>query len=84
MPELWLRLGHKGTQRILVGFVYREHTPWNSKENASSQKSQEHRLQKWLLARRSVWRGKEEVIMTGDINIDWLRMTDSNIEARRW
>ena len=27
MPEVWLRLGHKGTRRTLVGFIYREHTP---------------------------------------------------------
>ena len=31
MPEIWVKLGHKGTRRTLVGMVYREHTPWKSK-----------------------------------------------------
>ena len=33
MPEIWLRLGHKGTRRTLIGMVYRKHTPWKSKES---------------------------------------------------
>ena len=42
MSEIWIKLGHKGTRRILVGMIYREHTPWKTKENSS--KSQEERL----------------------------------------
>ena len=30
MPEVWIRLGHKGTKRTLIGMVYPEYTPWNS------------------------------------------------------
>ena len=32
MPELWIKLGHKGTRRTLVGFIYREHSPWGVQE----------------------------------------------------
>ena len=42
MPEVWIKLGHKGTKRTLVGMIYREHTPWETKENSS--KNQEERL----------------------------------------
>ena len=68
MPEVWLKLGHAGTRRTLVGFVYREHTPVNTGD--SSIKLQEARLQRWLKARETVWKGKEEVFVLGDINLD--------------
>ena len=74
MPEIWVRLGHKGTRRTLVGMVYREHTPWKTKENSS--KNQEERLKKWLEARRQVWTGKEEAYLIGDLNLDWIRQGD--------
>ena len=74
MPEVWLRLGHKKTKRTIVGFVYREHTPWGTKEG--SVKEQETRLLKWIEARKEVWRGKEEVFLLGDINLDVLRRGD--------
>ena len=75
MPEIWVKLGHKGTRRTLVGMVHREHTPWKSKENSS--KNQEERLKKWLEARRQVWTGNEEAYMMGDLNIDWIRQGDT-------
>ena len=34
MPEIWLKLGHKGTKRTLVCFMYREHKPWKSRDNS--------------------------------------------------
>ena len=52
MPEVWLRLGHKNTKRIVVGFVYREHTPWGTQE--SSGKEQDTRQQNWLEARKEI------------------------------
>ena len=27
MLEIWIKLGHRGTKRTLIGFVYREHKP---------------------------------------------------------
>ena len=71
MPEVWLRLGHRGTRRTLLGFVYREHTPVNTGE--SSIRQQEARLQRWIEARQAVWRGKEEVFLLGDLNLDMLK-----------
>ena len=68
MPEVWLKIGHKGTRRTLLGFVYREHTPVGTQD--SSLKQQEVRLQAWLDARDPIWRGKEEVFLLGDINLD--------------
>ena len=56
MPEIWLKLGHKGTKRTIVLFVYREHKPWKSRDD--SIKSQEERLKAWLEARRPVWRNR--------------------------
>ena len=74
MPEIWLRLGHQGTRRTLVGFVYREHKPWKSHD--ASIKGQENRLKTWLEARRDVWQGTEETYLLGDINLDWTRKGD--------
>ena len=74
MPEIWLRLGHRNTKRTIVGFIYREHTPWGTQNG--SVKEQETRLKKWLESRKEVWRGKEEVFMLGDINLDILRRGD--------
>ena len=37
IPEIWLRLGHRGTKRTLVGFVYREHKPWKSNDTSIRQ-----------------------------------------------
>ena len=79
MPEIWIKLGHKGTRRTLVGMVYREHTPWKTKE--SSIKNQEERLKKWLEARQHVWMGKEEAYMMGDLNLDWLRQGDAKYKG---
>ena len=75
MPEIWVRLGHKGTSRTLIGMVYRKHTPWKTKEKSS--KNQEERLKRWLEARRQIWTGNEEAYMTGDLNIDWMRQGDA-------
>ena len=74
MPEIWLKLGHSGTKRTLVGFVYREHKPWKSKDE--SVRGQEERLKLWLEARRPVWGGADEAFMLGDINLDWKRQGD--------
>ena len=74
IPEIWLRLGHQGTKRTLVGFVYREHKPWKS--NDTSMKGQEERLKTWLEARRQVWQGSEETYLLGDINLDWNKKGD--------
>ena len=74
MPEIWLRLGYRGTRRTLVGFVYREHKPWKSHD--ASIKGQENRLKTWLEARRHVWQGTEETYLLGDINLDWTRKGD--------
>ena len=75
MPEIWLKLGHKGTKRTLIGFVYREHKPWKSKDE--SVKGQEERLKVWLELRRPIWEGTEEVYMLGDMNLDWKREEDT-------
>ena len=69
MQEVWLRLGHRNTKITVVGFIYREHTPWGTEEG--SIKEQETRLKNWLEARTEIWRGKEEVFMLGDINLDF-------------
>ena len=74
MPEIWLKLGNSGTKRTLVGFVYREHKPWKSKDE--SVRGQEERLKLWLEARRPVWGGADEAFMLGDINLDWKRQGD--------
>ena len=74
MPEVWLRLGHKNTRRMVAGFVYREHTPWGTQEG--SVKEQEARLQNWVQARKEIWRGREEVFLLGDINLDILKRED--------
>ena len=34
MPEIWLCLGHRNTKRTVVGFVYREHTPWGTQNGS--------------------------------------------------
>ena len=74
MPEVWLRLGHTGTRRTLVGFIYREHKPWKSRDD--SIRGQEERLKRWLEARRPVWEGAEEAFILGDFNLDWKRQGD--------
>ena len=74
MPEIWLKLGHKGTKRTLVGFVYREHKPWKSKDD--SVRGQEERFKLWLESRRPIWEGTDEVFMLGDMNLDWKRQED--------
>ena len=74
MPEVWLRLGHIGTRRTLVGFIYREHKPWKSRDDTI--RGQEERLKRWLEARRPVWLGAEEAFILGDINLDWKRRGD--------
>ena len=71
MTELWLRLGHKGTRRALVSFIYREHKTWNRQDE--SVREQGNRLQKRLEARERVWMGTYEVFLLGDINLDLLR-----------
>ena len=75
MPEIWLKLGHSGTRRTLVGFVYREHKPWKSKDD--SVRGQEERWKAWLQCRRPIWGGTEEAYMLGDLNVDWKRQEDS-------
>ena len=71
MPEIWIRLGHKGTKRALVGFIYREHKPWGLGEASIS--SQEQRFKSWIEARRPIWQGTVETYMMGDINLDWAK-----------
>ena len=71
MPEIWIRLGHKGTKRTLVGFIYREHKPWGLGEASIS--SQEQRFKSWIEARRPIWQGTVETYMMGDINLDWAK-----------
>ena len=66
MPEVWLKLGHAGTRRTLVGFIYREHKPWKSRDD--SVRGQEERLKVWLEARRPVWSGVEETFILGDLS----------------
>ena len=74
MPEIWLKLGHAGTRRTLVGFIYREHKPWKCRDD--SVRGQEERLKAWLEARRPVWGGTEEAFLLGDINLDWKKQGD--------
>ena len=74
MPELWIRLGHKGTRKTLVGFIYREHSPWGVQQG--SVKEQEQRWTKWLEACRDTWEGSEEAFVLGDLNLDWKRKDD--------
>ena len=81
MPEVWIRLGHSGTRRTLIGMVYREHTPWNSGDG--SQKGQETRLNRWLEARRPIWTGTEETFLLGDINLDWLKKDDTSYRSAK-
>ena len=76
MPEVWLRIGHKGRKRMLVGFVHREHKPWNSTD--ASIKGQEERLRIWLETRRATWQGTDETYLLGDINLDWNKRGDRN------
>ena len=75
MPEVWIKLGHAGKKRTIVGTVYREHTPWNSGDG--SQRGQEVRLKKWLEAREEIWSGQEEAYVLGDINLDWLKREEA-------
>ena len=71
MPEVWIKLGHARTKRTLVKTIYREYTPWGTKDGY--QKGQETRLKRWLEARREIWAGTEEAHLLGDINLDWLK-----------
>ena len=36
---IWIKLGHKGFRKTLVGMVYREHIPWKTKKAALNIKS---------------------------------------------
>ena len=81
MPEVWLRLGHTGTKRTLVGFIYREHKPWKSRDDSA--RGQEERLKVWLEARRPVWEGAQEAYILGDINLDWKRQGDPTYRHSR-
>ena len=56
LPDIWLRLGHTGTRRTFVCFIYREHKPWKSRDD--SVRGQEERLNIWLEARKPVWGGQ--------------------------
>ena len=71
MPEIWIRLGHRGTKWTLVGFIYREHNPWGLGD--ASIGGQEQRLKLWIEAKRPVWQGPEETYLMGDINLDWTK-----------
>ena len=79
MPEVWIKLGHAGTKRTLVGTVYREHTPWNTGDG--SQKGQEVRLKRWLEARSEIWSGQEEAYLLGYINLDWLKREEAGYRS---
>ena len=81
MPELWIKLGHKGTRRTLVGFIYREHSPWGVQEGTV--REQEGRWGKWLEARRETWSGTDEVFVLGDMNLDWKRKDDPRYRNRK-
>ena len=81
MPEVWIKLGHAKTKRTLVGTVYREHTPWGTRDG--SQKGQETRLKRWLEARREIWSGREEAYFLGDINLDWLKKEDRGYRSHK-
>ena len=81
MPEVWIKLGHARTKRTLVGTIYREHTPWGTKDG--SQKGQEARLKKWLEARREIWAGTEEAYLLGDLNLDWLKRGEGDYRSRK-
>ena len=81
MPEVWIKLGHARTKRTLVGTVYREHTPWGTKDG--SQKGQELRLKKWLEARREIWAGTQEAYLLGDINLDWLKRKEKAYRSQK-
>ena len=81
LPELWIRLGHKGTKRTLLGFIYREHSPWGVQEG--SVREQEVRWDRWLEARRDTWRGTDEVFVMGDINLDWKKKDDPRYRNRK-
>ena len=81
MPELWIKLGHKGTRRTLVGFIYREHSPWGVQEGTV--REQEGRWEKWLEARRETWSGTDEVFVLDDMNLDWKRKDDPRYRNRK-
>ena len=81
MPEVWIKLGHARTKRTLVGTIYREHTPWGTKDG--SQKGQELRLKKWLEAMREIWTGSQEAYLLGDINLDWLKRKEKTYRSQR-
>ena len=74
MSEVWLKLGHTGTRRTLVGFIYREQKPWKSRDD--SVQGQEERLKVWLEARRPLWSGVEETHILGNFYLDWRRQGD--------
>ena len=75
MPEVWIKLGHRGTKRTLIGFVYREHKPW--KLGDATGRSQKNRLKVLLETRRPIWQGTEETYMLGDINLDWAKRSET-------
>ena len=79
MPEVWIKLGHAGTKRTLIGTVYREHTPW--KTGDGSQKGQEVRWRKWLEARGEIWAGQQEAYLLGDLNLDWLKREEAGYRS---
>ena len=81
MPELWIRLGHEGTRRTLIGFIYREHSPWGVQQG--SVKEQEGRWTRWLEARKDTWNGTEEVFILGDWNLAWKRKSDPGYRNRK-
>ena len=81
MAELWIRLGHKGTRRTLIGFIYREHSPWGVQQG--SVKKQEGRWARWLEARKDTWKGTEEVFVLGDLNLDWKRRDDPGYRNKK-
>ena len=81
MPEVWIKLGHAKTKRTLIGTVYREHTPWNTRDG--SQKGQEVRLKRWLEARGEIWAGQQEAYVLGDINLDWLKRDEAGYRSMK-
>ena len=82
VSSIWLSLGHKNQKKILVGGLYRE---WNllgggngSVDDPGSPAAQLVRwnllLEKW----RAALEEDKEVVLLGDINLDWFTCLDSD------
>ena len=85
IAAVWIRIGSKGKKPMVVAGIYREHQFLN-KEKPNPSGTDQEQLRRWnifLDKWRKAARG-QDVTVTGDTNLDFLKWGTQVLKSRKW